>query len=239
VNDAIDWNELLTKNGSKGGMLLDERATRNAVIGQLTDLVVSTRFNDIGVFTYSGHGTWVPDENSEESDGRDEALVPVDYDPEGFITDDVLSSIIKRYRSIGAKILFISDSCYSGTVERLFQSDIHPDAMARRPRFLPPAVFLNEDQIAAAKAVENLPANEYSKTGAALLSGCREDEVSWDADFNGQPNGAMTRAAIDTFVYNRPKNLAAWRKQIQAALLHDQHPQVQGTYLQRRRTRYI
>lgn len=237
VNDARDWDVLLNERGSQGKILLDGAATRAGIIGGLADLIASTHFGDTAVFTYSGHGTWVPDADGDEADRRDEALVPYDYETAGLITDDVLYNVVQQFKHFGGKILFISDSCHSGSVERLF----HQNATgARRTRFLNPALTLrSERMIEVAKTVEMAPTNPTSRTGAALLSGCRDDEVSWDIDFDGRPNGALTRAAIDAFRAYEPTSLTQWQAYILERIQADQTPQVQGTYVQRRRTQFI
>jgi hypothetical protein len=43
----------------------------------------------------------------------------------------------------------------------------------------------------------NTPAPTRQQYPALLFSGCRDTEFSYDTAFNGRPNGAFTRAAID------------------------------------------
>jgi metacaspase-1 len=164
--------------------------------------------------------------------------VPFDYDTAGLITDDLLYRIVQQFKHFGAKILFISDSCHSGSVERLM---FHPQYTgARTPRFFNPALYIRSPKLLeVAKSVEAAPPNPTSRTGAALLSGCRDMEVSWDVDFNGRANGAMTRAAIDAFRAYEPTDLTSWQKYILERIQAEQTPQVQGTYVQRRRTKFI
>lgn len=237
VNDARDWDALLSERGSSGTVLLDAVADRAAIVAGLTDLVRATGFRQTGIFTYSGHGTWLPDENGDEADGRDEALVPVDYHTAGMILDDDLYKIVDENRRFGSRLLIISDSCFSGTVERALDLD-HP-RLRSRARFLPPVAHLDREQVLAARRVERATANATPRTGAALLSGCAETEVSWDVDFGARANGAMSRAAIDTFKAYEPKNLLAWQKYMGEVIQADQHPQVQGTSTQRARTDFM
>ena len=43
----------------------------------------------------------------------------------------------------------------------------------------------------------NTPADTKLEYPALLFSGCRDTEFSYDTSFNGRPNGAFTRTAID------------------------------------------
>jgi hypothetical protein len=77
VNDARDWARLLS--GTFGfrdvETLLDGQATRSRIKKKLGELISKGRAGDVLVFTYSGHGTHVPDVGEkDEADGRDEAI---------------------------------------------------------------------------------------------------------------------------------------------------------------------
>ncbi len=93
VNDAKDWEAALAALGFKCALVLDEFASKARIVAALTDFVSQTGYRDRLIVTYSGHGTWVPDADGDEPDGRDEALVPIDYRTAGVITDDELYGI--------------------------------------------------------------------------------------------------------------------------------------------------
>ena len=57
-----------------------------------------------------------------------------------------------------------------------------------------------------------------------LLSGCKDVEFSYDADFGGRPNGAMTRAAIEELKKN-PATPQDWFNGIRKRLPSQQYPQ--------------
>jgi len=73
--------------------------------------------------------------------------------------------------------------------------------------------------------------------GGVLLSGCQDTEYSYDAQFNGRPNGAFTYFALKTLT-----GLAAdatyrdWHRAIRQSLPNPSHPQtpnLQGSRSQR------
>lgn len=218
VNDALDWWALLTNDGYEDTSLLGIEVTRANVIEALTDTVTRARWGDRIVVTYSGHGTWIPDRSGDEADGRDEAWCPDDMQTGGLITDDDLRGIFSQARS-GVGILVLSDSCFSGTMTRLLG-----DEEAKRIRFLPPYLVTRAgDVVPTAEAEATLPLTRTYTDRASLISGCAEPEVSYDAWFGDRPNGAFTRAAIDS--YRSGMSLAAWHNAIRDRLPSEDYPQ--------------
>jgi hypothetical protein len=71
--------------------------------------------NDSLFFHYSGHGSQKQDEDSDEVDGYDETIVPVDAKSAGQIVDDEMNAILVRQLPNGARLTAIFDSCHSAT----------------------------------------------------------------------------------------------------------------------------
>jgi hypothetical protein len=215
VNDAEDWSALLRGEGYSGTTLIGTSATRAAILAALTDTVSRARWGDRIVVTYSGHGTWVPDYDGDEVDGRDEAWCPDDMQTAGLITDDDLASIFGQART-GVGVLVLPDSCFSGTMTRLLG-----DA-DKRVKYLPPPLTRADADIA-----EGIPLVRTYTERASLISGCAEPEVSYDAWFgtrgSERANGAFTRAAIDA--YRHGMSLAAWHNAIRDVLPSGDYPQ--------------
>ncbi len=72
------------------------------------------------VFYYSGHGSKLEDKNGDESDGIDETIVAQDSDRNGVkdIPDDEFDVFYKELSQYTTNIVFMFDSCHSGTVTR-------------------------------------------------------------------------------------------------------------------------
>lgn len=87
--------------------------TRSNIISYLTNLVRDSANCEEIWFHYSGHGSQIVDRNGDESDGRDEVIVPLDYSKTGFISDDEIFNILRSSR---CKTILVFDSCNSGTV---------------------------------------------------------------------------------------------------------------------------
>ncbi len=110
--------------------LKDKAATKAAILKALDDLYAKAQSGDIVVFQFSGHGQQIYDDNGDETDGYDEALIPYDadgkYDPvnykgENHLRDDELGAKLNKIRAkIGAagSLVVIVDACHSGTATR-------------------------------------------------------------------------------------------------------------------------
>ncbi len=198
VNDAMDWQALLESRGYTVTRLLDAEATRAAMMEQLQALIGTAADGDSLVFTFSGHGSWLPDDNSDEPDSRDEMMCPYDVMKDEFLLDDDLNTVFHS-KPAGARLYVIGDCCHSGSVVRYAAPASPPGSVPIKARFLPPYVFARGDRLlerAIDRAV-NTPAPTRQQYPALLFSGCRDTEFSYDTAFGGRPNGAFTRVAID------------------------------------------
>ena len=151
--------------------------TYSNIINNLTNLVSSSSSCSEIWFHYSGHGTYIKDMNRDETDGRDECIVPVDYDNSGFIVDDTILSIIKKTDSKCRSILLF-DSCFSGTVCDL------------------PYVFTSfPTYYKWEKANRTVIPNKQ----IYMFSGCKDNQTSEDAysDSTNEYFGALTQTFID------------------------------------------
>lgn len=141
VNDAVNMQTKLTrKYGFEASNLLkDAEATRQNILDKLDYYERQAKKGDLFVFYYSGHGSVFPDADSVIADETeqfgmpnyfptgyyDSALVPVDAKSttsgkawKNFILDDELNEIFSRFTAKGVQVIFISDSCHSGTLAK-------------------------------------------------------------------------------------------------------------------------
>jgi len=207
VNDAKDWSALLQGLGFETTLVLDAQATRANVKSALQGLIEATNAGDVAVFTYSGHGTQVSDKNGEEGDPYDEAV----YLYDGTVIDDDLRAILNGIHP-QATLVIISDSCFSGSVTRLA-----PEPAL--PRFIPPTVST------ASKMARRSFLVPESGMPEILISGCSDSEYSYDAEFNGRPNGAMTAYAIQVIKLNPNVTYREFYSGLHALLPSNDYPQ--------------
>ena len=112
--------------------VIDGEATREGILKAFEALTKKIKPGDNIFIHFSGHGQQVMDNNGDEIDQLDEAIVPynspVDY-VEGFnegqylIRDDLISSLTNKIRqkcTATGQLILILDSCHSGTGTRGF-----------------------------------------------------------------------------------------------------------------------
>lgn len=236
VNDASDWSALLKRSGFTVYVMLDRQATGRNMRKAIESLVSGAGKGDSIVIQYSGHGSFVPDVDGDEPDKTDECLCPYDIRRNGPIVDDELYSVFSR-RDPGARLVMISDSCYSGTVARFAPITTPPTikgkaAPQRTIRFLPPAVYLPAREIS--RLGERRPLHRSAAPGryaGLLISGCQDVEYSYDAYFKGRPNGAFSFVAIRALSkLGAGATYANWFKEIRKSIPSRQYPQSPNLY---------
>ncbi len=236
VNDANDWAALLQSRGFTVGKLTDRKATGKAIRQAIAATIDKGKSGDTVLIQYSGHGSYVPDEDGDEPDGTDECICPYDIGSKGPITDDELFDLYSS-KARGLKLVIISDSCHSGTVAKFAPITTPPTvrggrAPQRKVRFLPPATFLPRKAIAtlgARRATRSSsPPGRYA---ALLMSGCQDTEFSYDAYFEGRPNGAFSFVALRALAKLKPTaTYKQWHAAIRKALPSQQYPQAPNLY---------
>jgi hypothetical protein len=146
----------------------------------------------------------VPDDNKDESDGRDEILCPADLDWDDPLRDDWLRATLDTVRA-GVHLTVIMDCCHSGTNTRQV---LPPDAPVKQ-RYLPSPSTLKaveSGRRAPRKVVTELRASPRAARKArdivraelpeVLITGCRDTQTSADAFINGRFNGALTFSLV-------------------------------------------
>jgi hypothetical protein len=246
VNDARGWAELLRERfdfpRSNVRLLTDRRATKGAILQRLKDLLAGASAGDVVVFTNSSHGSYIPDRDDDEPDAYDETMCPYDV-RDSQITDDELRELLAGVPR-GVHMTLISDSCHSGSVTRAILDDVIPGLRfrdKRRARFLNPALLRRTRLIVDPRRTR--PRGRFGASEAdmrhVLLSGCRDDEYSYDARIGGSYHGAMSYHAIKAIRAARyritPAQLARDLNRRLPAAGFDQHPQISGPTASKRR----
>lgn len=242
--DAKDMAALATGRGMKATQLLTKQATRAKVLAALRAAAKTLAKGDFFFLTYSGHGGQVPDVSGEEADKLDETWCLYD----GQLIDDELYLELGKFVA-GVRILVLSDSCHSGTVVRAGPPALGVVAPELRSKMMPPSVgmrtyeahkaFYDKLQRDVAKAEggtvvdpdEALAGVAVStrltkiakrfKARAILISGCQDNQSSYD----GQHNGAFTGRLLT--VWNRGNfdgNYATFHAHIKAGMPSIQTP---------------
>jgi hypothetical protein len=240
VNDARLMAEVLVErhgfHTDDVSLLLDEAATRDAILAGLSALQARAGSDDAVVFYYSGHGSQVEDREGDEPDGLDETIVPHDggrpSHPFRDITDDEIYERILAISSVTRNLAMIFDTCFAGNVARGGPAPrekwIERDPRSRHE--LPPSPLPRRATRSATRKTAGpsgfLPLDERY----VLLAACRGDqhakELKWKPqsvftfylcrELQRAPAGATYRDVIERV------RLAV------AQEVQDQTPQVEG-----------
>ena len=242
IADATDWGNFLKTKGFVVKTLLDKQATGEVIVSNLKHMVTSAIPGDVIVIQYSGHGTQVPDTSGDEADKMDEAWVPYDIWDKGPVLDDTIWKIL-RSKQPAVKIIFISDSCHSGSVVRAFNGAPHegkkkfiPFEKCMGPKALEKFASKGIIDFIMTRAGRPFVIEESEKVPwpCLLLAGCQDNEYSYDANFDGKANGAFTYWALKS-LEKLPVTATYldWYRAIRKVLPSGQYPQcpnIMGSY---------
>jgi len=206
VNDAKDmaalYKDLLGFKTSEMTILTDAQATKANIMANLKAMVADAKAARLSylMFSLSSHGTQMNDTSGDEPDGKDEAFVPHDlaeksgrWDPSHIISDDELHDLLVQ---LPANVLLevYLDTCHSGSGLRGAEFGLH----APKPRYIAPPDHEFQKKTARMRGFTlHRPPSSTAKKAVAgvhhiLWTGCKANETSADAYFNGRYNGAFT-----------------------------------------------
>lgn len=148
------------------------------IVCVLKEAVAQCHEGDLLFVHYSGHGSQVVDASSDEADGWDECICPVDYETAGVITDDVLCDILVKGAAPNVRVRAVFDACHSGSCLDL-------------------PVCYTERQVIRSEKLHAGPA-VGDNVDAITISGCKDWQTSADSAFDGRPNGALTWALLNS-----------------------------------------
>ena len=232
VNDVTDMADFLVKNSSFAEddirLLVDARATTQGIYDRLGWLLTGLDPGDRVLLHYSGHGTLFSRRNAQgQVIDKQDSICPVDFDwsrEHAILATDMQ----KLFTTVpaGVDFVFVSDSCNSGDLSKQFQHF--------SPKFLvPPADMAWRVETADKKKIGLKTVRSAVQNNCAFISGCRSDQESADATFNGRPNGALTYYLLGTLGsggYLKQPLINVVPKVV-SALKHngyDQEPQLHG-----------
>jgi metacaspase-1 len=196
--DANAMEALAQSRDFTSTKLLTEQANAGAIMDEITSAAAQLEAGDIFLITYSGHGGQVPDLNvDDESDGSDETWLAHDRQ----LIDDELFDLWTKFKP-GVRILVLSDSCHSGSVNKAITNGaVVPDPVAtaeeaakQEPRFRAMPRDKMIQTYAQHRALYDsrqsvVPSSSESAAKLAarvlLISGCQDDQLSRDGFLNG------------------------------------------------------
>jgi hypothetical protein len=194
INDANNIRTLLLSYGFTINYFMTDLQSGNNyaskvnILNNLTNFINSLAPGDTAFIQYSGHGSLINDTNGDEISGKDSVIVPMDYTSSGFIVDDSIRSILVLAKA-GVNIFSVFDSCNSGSVcdfrYNLYDTSYRSDP-TRKLRAFDEAAWVQRQDIVTNNKYEETDANIFS------LSGCKDNQFSYEIEYEGQRGGALS-----------------------------------------------
>ncbi len=215
-------------------ILLNEQATYAGIIEALKRLQSKIVPGDIVVIHYSGHGQQIMDNNGEEIDDMDEALIPYDawvkythnYKGENHLRDDELGRIITSFRNDlekNGQLLLLLDSCHSGSATR--------GGLARGSKtvFAPEGwkPSKNADTTGGSDMFEKESISE-SAAPFVLISGASANELNYEYEGYGSLSYAFSKAMSDLGTNFTYRQLFSKISSIMNVISPNQTPTIEG-----------
>lgn len=176
--DCLDMKEIAeSQNFESSIVFLNEEGTRDAVTKAIADASEELVAGDMLFLSYSGHGASIPDENSDEEDGKDESWCLFD----GYLLDDELYALWTRFEE-GVRIMVVSDSCHSGTVTKVAPGQDHEMMIISKnfPEEEAKEVYLAHKGFYQKVKAEAMESKEKEvKASVKLIAGCQDVESSY------------------------------------------------------------
>ena len=197
VEDINLLNPMLQKQGFSITTLSDRQATFDNIVRQITQLTNKTKKGDIVYLHFSTHGQPVEDLNSDEEDGWDESIVPIDaykiykkgiYEGQKHLTDDLLNKYIKKLREkIGPSgfLYVVIDACHAGTSSRANNETTrgtHVGFTYNNKVFKPSISKKSHYHIEASAKMSNV----------LFIEACRPDQVNTEIKVDGKRYGPLS-----------------------------------------------
>jgi hypothetical protein len=195
VNDATGIADALKAAGAENvTLLIDGAATKAAIEAGWFALVEGAVAGDTIVFSYAGHGDQEPEPPGRggEEDGLNENFLLGGYQPRGpgtqeRIVDDEINQWLKAADDKGIEVVFLADSCHSGT---MFRSTGSKAIRYRTGTFEDPELADDLLELPAPASAEISEGDFKSVTFvAATQDGMLTPELMLD---DGKPHGALS-----------------------------------------------
>lgn len=196
INDAKAMLAIAKKKGfDESYILTDKEGTYKSLVTHLKKAAEKLEKGDLLFISYAGHGASVWDNNNDENDGKDETWCLYDR----MILDDELAECWARFKD-GVKVLMVSDSCHSGSVSRVINSDgeiVEEKTEGTRGLDNGPEIYERGSKLyeATVPKDKNIAKGTGIKATVLLLSGCQDNQKSRD----GKKNGLFTEKLLEVF----------------------------------------
>jgi len=196
VNDAKGIAAALKDAGATDVKILtDGAASKSAIRNAWLGLVREASPGDTIVFTYAGHGGQEPEPAGRggEADHLNENFILAGYEPSGAnsverIVDDEIYDWLKAADEKGIEVVFVADSCHSGTMTRGIGANV---VRYRTGTFADPDLAGDLLKLPDPEAATAQPEDFRNVT---FVAATQDDMLTPELMIDGVPHGALSWA---------------------------------------------
>lgn len=209
INDINNIKDILINNcdyNPNNVKILSEETSilpnRKNIEENINWLVSNLLPNDVLYLHYSGHGSYIKDTSGDETDGKDEVIIPLDYQSKGVITDDWLFTNLVSKIPQNVTLWAFMDCCHSGTMIDLkynYKSMCqYKNGKVNSKTVYNPTEW-NDKFAFSIEKTKDVVGNIY------LFSGCLDSQTSADAHIENKYQGAFTYCFVQLLKGNMSK----------------------------------
>ncbi len=195
VNDARAIQTALAAAGiTDVVVLLNEQATRQAILNAWNRQIAKAKSGDTLIFTYAGHGAQEPERiRGSEADGKDDVLILGGFQETRpgngqRIIDNELHQLFQAAAPIN--IVFVADACYSGDLTRSIDKRAHLLGSRTIGSYGP----IEDDELPRPAVSTKPHINQQSLPNVIFLSAGKKNQKTPEFLIEGQPHGALSWA---------------------------------------------
>lgn len=252
VNDARNLQGVLLEHygfpAEQVQLLLDQDCVRSRLLEGWRWLTDGATAGDVLVFHFSGHGSYVPDQDGEEEDLRDEITCLQDFDfddPQTYVTDDEWFQLTQTVDP-EVHLLIVKDTCHSGGSSRFIgvrqASGVEKIILANTHELgrYQAGDVIAEEAVSNARFIvpPQLPAEAWQQGGSSRrkatrsavvhtsLMACGEAQTAADAWINGNYEGAFTNSLCTALRQGAAAGSEQLIQEVAAAMLQGRYAQI-------------
>lgn len=244
LNDIKLLNPSLKKKGFKTIILENEQATKKNIISKIKEIERLALRGDIILIHFSTHGQQMIDNNSDEIDKLDEAIIPYDakkyycenkYEGGNHLRDDELNNLLNNIRvKIGedGTLIITADACHSATITRGEQVNDNPSRgtsiIFGNKQFLPSQ---NRKTINTEKYIYK--PIEKNKSNFTVISACQDYQQNFEIKVNNIYYGVLSYSIFDVLENKLVFNPKTFHKDIEYTIkkyTSKQMPKIETTF---------
>jgi len=180
--------------------LTDMDATKQGILSKIKEIQLQLKKGDILVVHFSTHGQQIFDDNGDEIDDLDEAIVPYDafveysdtYQGQNHLRDDELGNVITTLRNTLGKdgqLLFVLDSCHSGSSTRGGAKTRGGQAALVPENWTPVSIIRDQTENMFEKVKKSQDSSPF-----VMISGASASELNYEYQGYGSLSYAFAKA---------------------------------------------